>query len=46
MDPCNLHSGEAEAVANCITTLLVGERPANAMAVPGKSTAGILNWPD
>jgi len=46
MDPCNLHSGEAEAVANCITTLLAGERPTNAMAVPGKSTAGILNWPD
>jgi L-seryl-tRNA(Ser) seleniumtransferase len=46
MDPCNLHPGEAEAVSNRITALLAGERPANAMAVPTKSTAGTLKWPD
>lgn len=46
MDPCNLHPGEAEAVARRLTELLAAERPPNAMAVPGKSTAGLLKWPD
>ena len=46
MDPCNLHPGEAVAVARCLTDLLGADRPANAMAVPSKSTAGMLKWPD
>jgi len=46
MDPCNLHPGEAGAVASRVVALLTGERPANALAVPTKSTAGILKWPD
>lgn len=46
MDPCNLHPGEAEAVARRLTELLSTDRPAGAMAVPSKSTAGLLKWPD
>lgn len=46
MDPCNLHPGEAEAVAKRIVELLAAPRPANALAVPSKSTAGLLKWPD
>ena len=46
MDPCNLHPGEAETVAGRVVVLLNGTRPANAMAVPAKSTVGILKWPD
>lgn len=46
MDPCNLHPGEAEAVAKRVVELLSSTRPPNAMAVPSKSTAGILKWPD
>ena len=46
MDPCNLHPGEAEAVAQRLTAILGADRPANAMAVPSKSTAGMLKWPD
>ena len=46
MDPCNLHPGEAEAVSRRLTELLAAERPPNAIAVPTKSTAGILKWPD
>jgi len=46
LDPCNLHPGEAELVGKRIAELLTGERPANAMAVPTKSTAGTLKWPD
>ncbi len=46
MDPCNLHPGEAEAVAQRLTQILSADRPANAMAVPTKSTAGTLRWPD
>ena len=46
MDPCNLHPGEAETVAQRLTDILNAARPANAMAVPSKSTAGLLKWPD
>lgn len=46
MDPCNLHPGEAEAVSKRIVELLAAPRPANALAVPTKSTAGLLKWPD
>jgi L-seryl-tRNA(Ser) seleniumtransferase len=46
MDPCNLHPGEAETVARRLKQLLADERPANAMAAPSKSTAGLLKWPD
>ena len=46
MDPCNLHEGEPELVARRIKEILDGPRPANAMAVPSKSTAGTLKWPD
>jgi L-seryl-tRNA(Ser) seleniumtransferase len=46
MDPCNLHPGEAEAVSKRVVALLTGPRSANAMAVPTKSTAGTLKWPD
>lgn len=46
MDPCNLHPGEAELVSRRLAGLLAAERPNDAMAVPGKSTAGLLRWPD
>lgn len=46
MDPCNLHPGEAEAVARRLVELLTTDRPPDAMAVPSKSTAGLLRWPD
>ncbi|WP_370675152.1 aminotransferase class V-fold PLP-dependent enzyme [Pleomorphomonas sp. PLEO] len=46
LDPCNLHPGEAEVVATRLAEILNAPRPANAMAVPVKSSAGILKWPD
>ncbi len=46
LDPCNLHPGEADTVATSLTQLLDAKRPANAMAMPVKSSAGILKWPD
>ena len=46
MDPCNLHPGEAEAVAQGLTAILKAPPPPNAMAMPSKSSAGTLKWPD
>jgi uncharacterized pyridoxal phosphate-dependent enzyme len=46
MDPCNLHPGEAETVARRLGEILAASRPPNALATPGKSTAGLLKWPD
>jgi L-seryl-tRNA(Ser) seleniumtransferase len=46
LDPCNLHPGEAETVAQRLTEILTSPRPAGAMATPAKSTAGLLKWPD
>ncbi|WDR07433.1 aminotransferase class V-fold PLP-dependent enzyme [Devosia rhodophyticola] len=46
LDPCNLHPGEANVVATRLAEIFDAERPANAMATPTKSTAGILKWPD
>lgn len=46
LDPCNLHPGEAETVAQRLTEILRSPRPAGAMATPAKSTAGLLKWPD
>lgn len=45
-DPCNLHPGEAEVVARQVAGILDAPRPATAMAVPAKSSAGLLRWPD
>ncbi len=46
LDPCNLHPGEAETVAERLSAILASSRPAGAMATPLKSTAGLLTWPD
>lgn len=46
LDPCNLHTGEAEIVATRLAGILDGKRPSNAMASPVKSSSGILQWPD
>lgn len=46
LDPCNLHSGEAEIVATRLVDILDAPRPANAMSVAVKSSSGILKWPD
>jgi len=47
LDPCNLHPGEEDIVADQIATLVTQpERAPGAMAGPVKSVSGILNWPD
>lgn len=47
LDPCNLHPGEEDIVADQIVTLVTQpERAPGAMAGPVKSVSGILNWPD
>ncbi len=46
LDPCNLHPGEAETVAQRLADVLASSRPAGAMATPSKSTKGLLSWPD
>ena len=46
LDPCNLHPGEAEIVATRLREVLAAPRPGNAMAMPTKSSAGVLKWPD
>jgi len=46
LDPCNLHEGEAEYVASRLVELLIGERPANAMAAPDKAADSVRSWPD
>lgn len=46
LDPCNLHPGEAETVGLRLAEILNSSRSAGAMATPGKSTAGLLQWPD
>lgn len=48
LDPCNLHPGEEEIVAERFKAILAapGDYP-DAMKAPGaKSAAGILRWPD
>jgi L-seryl-tRNA(Ser) seleniumtransferase len=47
LDPCNLHPGEAEVVADALRRVLTAPgRPDNAMAVARKSSAAALRWPD
>ena len=46
LDPCNLHPGEAETVARRLGEMLTSTRPAGAMAMPSKSTEGLMKWPD
>mgnify|MGYP000085043244 CR=1 FL=1 len=48
LDPCNLHPGEAEIVADVLAGLVESEtRPEGAMSVPFRtSSAGMLTWPD
>lgn len=47
LDPCNLHSGEAEIVAERLRAVLTAaERPADAMKQPRKDSSGALRWPD
>ncbi|MBP0618160.1 aminotransferase class V-fold PLP-dependent enzyme [Jiella mangrovi] len=46
LDPCNLHPGEAEVVADAFEKVFAAERPANAMALPRHSLASALRWPD
>ena len=47
LDPCNLHPGEEDIVADQIVALVTQpERASGAMAPPVKSVSGILNWPD
>ncbi|RAZ85548.1 hypothetical protein DPM33_29270 [Mesorhizobium hawassense] len=47
LDPCNLHPGEAEVVAQQLRAVLTAkERPADAMKVARKDSAGSLRWPD
>ncbi|WP_192247061.1 aminotransferase class V-fold PLP-dependent enzyme [Mesorhizobium silamurunense] len=47
LDPCNLHPGEAEIVAEQLRAVLMAkDRPANAMKAARKDSAGALRWPD
>ncbi|RUW81203.1 aminotransferase class V-fold PLP-dependent enzyme [Mesorhizobium sp. M1E.F.Ca.ET.063.01.1.1] len=47
LDPCNLHSGEAEIVAERLRAVLTAkERPADAMKAARKDPASALRWPD
>jgi L-seryl-tRNA(Ser) seleniumtransferase len=46
LDPCNLHPGEAEIVAELLKATLTGPRPECAMAAPDKNSSRILSWPD
>ncbi|TIS85343.1 MAG: hypothetical protein E5W88_25975, partial [Mesorhizobium sp.] len=47
LDPCNLHPGEAEIVAERLRAVLTAkERPADAMKVARKDSLGVSRWPD
>ncbi|MBZ9817335.1 aminotransferase class V-fold PLP-dependent enzyme [Mesorhizobium sp. CA7] len=47
LDPCNLHPGEAEIVAEQLRAVLTAkERPSDAMKVARKDSSGSLRWPD
>ncbi|WP_217573101.1 aminotransferase class V-fold PLP-dependent enzyme [Mesorhizobium sp. GbtcB19] len=47
LDPCNLHPGEAEVVAEQLRAVLTAkDRPADAMKVARKDSSGSLRWPD
>ncbi|MGX9142975.1 aminotransferase class V-fold PLP-dependent enzyme [Mesorhizobium sp. 128a] len=47
LDPCNLHPGEAEIVAERLRTILTAkDRPADAMKAARKDSSGVLRWPD
>lgn len=47
LDPCNLHPGEANIVAESISRLLDNdERPDFAMMMPPRTSANVLQWPD
>ncbi|RWC49046.1 MAG: aminotransferase class V-fold PLP-dependent enzyme [Mesorhizobium sp.] len=47
LDPCNLHPGEAEIVAERLRAVLTtAERPADAMKAPRRDSSGVLRWPD
>lgn len=47
LDPCNLHPGEAEIVAERLRAVLTAnDRPADAMKAARKDSAGSLRWPD
>ncbi|AZO03544.1 MULTISPECIES: aminotransferase class V-fold PLP-dependent enzyme [unclassified Mesorhizobium] len=47
LDPCNLHPGEAEIVAEQLRAVLTAkDRPADAMKVARKDSTESLRWPD
>ena len=47
LDPCNLHPGEAEIVAERLRTILTAtDRPIDAMKPARKDSSGSLRWPD
>ena len=47
LDPCNLHPGEAEIVAERMRAILIAkDRPADAMKAPRKDSSSVLRWPD
>ncbi|QND57138.1 aminotransferase class V-fold PLP-dependent enzyme [Mesorhizobium huakuii] len=47
LDPCNLHPGEAEIVAERLrATLTAKDRPADAIKAARKDSSGVLRWPD
>lgn len=46
LDPCNLHEGEAEIVAEVLRKVLADPRPDYALMSPRKDSHAALIWPD
>ncbi|QDC02446.1 aminotransferase class V-fold PLP-dependent enzyme [Mesorhizobium sp. 8] len=47
LDPCNLHEGEAEIVANVLKRVLTANpKPDYALMTPRKTSRAALSWPD
>ncbi|MHA6643597.1 aminotransferase class V-fold PLP-dependent enzyme [Mesorhizobium sp. A623] len=47
LDPCNLHEGEAEVVANALKSVLTANpKPDYALMTPRKNSRTVLSWPD
>ncbi|MEX6507196.1 aminotransferase class V-fold PLP-dependent enzyme [Jiella sp. M17.18] len=46
LDPCNLHPGEAEVVADAFERVMAAPRPENATATARHSAEAALRWPD
>lgn len=47
LDPCNVHEGEAEIVANVLKRVLAANpKPDYALMTPRKTSKAVVSWPD